>query len=114
MRRYVQGKPARNREDSSTACGEISSGLRVTCLGGAGHLDPIRFGRDGGEHEVVAIHDRWPGFDHEYVKVGTASGDTYILRYDLAEDVWEITLFRDAVSRGSRSDCAMRRRSFRR
>ena len=103
MRRYVHGKPARNQEDSSSACGEISSGLSVTCIRETGDLVPIRFGRDGGEHEVAAIQDRWPGFDHEYVKVRTVSGDTYILRYDEAEYVWEISVFREAAGTDRRS-----------
>ena len=92
-----------NREDSSSACGEISSGPRVTCLRESGFLIPIRFGRAGAEHEVTNVDDRWPGADHLYVKLGTQSGDTYILRHDLLEDVWEITLFREAAP--GRSPC---------
>lgn len=103
MRRYGHGKPVRNREDSFPACGEISSGLSVRFIREAGYLVPISFGRDAGDHEVAAIHDRWPGFDHEYIKVRTASGDTYILRYDKAENVWEITLFRGATGTDQRT-----------
>lgn len=47
--RYEQ-RPC-NREDSSSACGEISSGPRVTCLRESGFLIPIRFGRVG-DHPV--------------------------------------------------------------
>jgi hypothetical protein len=87
-----------NREDASFACGETPSGLKVTCLREVGFLVPIRFGWVGAEHEVTRIDDRWPGTDHLYVKVGTRSGDTYILRHDMLKDVWEITLFKEAAS----------------
>jgi hypothetical protein len=108
-----------NREDSSFACGEISSRLCVTCLREAGLLIPTRFGCAGAEHEVASVDDRWPGMDHEYVKVGTPSGDTYILRHDIPEHVWQITLFREAAWREDRptgrapSSRALRLRSAR-
>lgn len=42
--------------------------------------------------EVDAIHDRWRGEDHEYVKLSASDGNRYILRYDHSADEWEITL----------------------
>lgn len=93
-----------NREDASSACGEISAGLSVSWHIEAGLVVPIRFGRTGAEHEVAIIYDRWPGADHLYVKVGTQSGDTYILRHDGPEDEWEITRFKEAASVGGLAD----------
>jgi hypothetical protein len=94
--RHVQ-RPC-NQDDSSFACGEISAGLSVSWRIEAGLVVPIRFGRTGAEHEVAIIDDRWPGADHLYVKVGTQSGDTYILRHDGPTNEWEITLFKEAAS----------------
>jgi hypothetical protein len=85
----------RYREDPLFDCGEIYSGLSVTCTEGNGLLVPERFGHPGAELEVAEIDDRWPGGDHEYVKVRTANGDKYILRYDRAAAGWEITLFEE-------------------
>jgi hypothetical protein len=42
--------------------------------------------------EVVSVHDRWRGEDHEYVKLSASDGYRYILRYDRNADLWEITL----------------------
>lgn len=99
-------------------CGEIYSGLSVTCTEGNGLLVPERFGHPGAELEVAEIDDRWPGVDHEYVKLRTANGDEYILRYDRAADAWEITLFEEgSVAMNQRpagrapSSGALRRRS---
>ena len=86
-----------SREDSFLACGEISSNLQVTCLRAGGFLVPVRFGRSGVMHEVTRVVDRWPGADHQYVKVETRSGDAYILRYDGRTGSWEVTLFREAA-----------------
>jgi hypothetical protein len=66
-------------------------------------LEPERHLSQKGD-EVTSIDDSWPGADHLYVKVGTRSGDTYILRYDMLEDVWEITLFREAALVGGSAD----------
>lgn len=92
---YTHAQRPSNREDSSSACGEISPGLSVTWRREAGLVIPIRFGHAGAEHEVARVDDRWPGTDHLYVKVGTQTGHTYILRHDLLEDEWEITPFRE-------------------
>lgn len=39
------------------------------------------------------ILDRWYGEDHEYFKVKTKDGHTYLLRYDRRNDFWEISSF---------------------
>ncbi len=90
---YTHAQRPCNREDSSSACGENYPGLSVTWRSEAGLVIPIRFGRAGVEHEVRRVDDRWSGADHLYVKVETQTGDIYILRHDMNEDAWEITLF---------------------
>ena len=37
----------------------------------------------------------WPGEDHAYVKVLTTRDDSYILRYDMAQDAWEVSVFEE-------------------
>ncbi len=58
-------------------------------------LVPVRFGPSGIEHEVAEVLDCWPGEDHQYVKVRTTNDDLYILRYDAAQNAWEISVFRE-------------------
>ncbi len=58
-------------------------------------LIPVRFGLGGSEHEVAEVLDCWPGQDHLYVKVRTTNDDLYILRYDAAQNAWEISVFRE-------------------
>ncbi len=64
------------------------------CLRGS-ELVPVRFGPSGIEHEVAEVLDCWPGEDHQYVKVRTTNDDLYILRYDAAQNAWEISVFRE-------------------
>jgi hypothetical protein len=45
--------------------------------------------------------DRWLDPRHRYFKVRGDDGDTYILRYDVPTDTWELTLF-SAGARGPR------------
>ncbi len=58
-------------------------------------LVPVRFGPSGIEHQVAEVLDRWPGEDHQYFKVRTTDGDSYILRYDAARGAWEVSVFRE-------------------
>ena len=63
-------------------------------LGGS-QLIPVRFGLGSIENEVAEVLDCWPGEDHQYVKVRTTNDDLYILRYDAAQNAWEISVFRE-------------------
>ncbi len=54
---------------------------------------PLRFHLGGRTVEISEILDRWPAPDHRYFKVRGNDGATYILRYDVAEDFWEMTMF---------------------
>ena len=56
---------------------------------------PARFGLSGIEHEIAEVLDTWPGADHQYFKVRTTDGDSYILRYDAAQSAWEVSVFRE-------------------
>ncbi len=58
-------------------------------------LIPVRFGLGGSEHEVAEVIDSWPGEDHQYFKVRTTDGDSYILRYDETRNAWEVSVFRE-------------------
>jgi hypothetical protein len=57
---------------------------------------PLRFGWPGRLREVVERIDAWEGEDHRYFRVRADDGAVCILRHDLREDRWELTLFRIA------------------
>ena len=42
---------------------------------------------------VVEVLDRWLAPDHRYFKVRGDDGATYIIRYDLEEDRWELSVY---------------------
>ena len=52
---------------------------------------------------IEEILDRWYGTDHAYFKVRAEDQDLYILRYDQAEDVWEL-VFRGRMTPKSDDD----------
>ena len=43
--------------------------------------------------EVIEVLDRWLAPGHRYFKLRGDDGGIYIVRYDVAEDVWELTMF---------------------
>ena len=53
-----------------------------------------RFRLGDGHVEIAEVVDRWLAPDHRYFKIKDAQGDLYILRNDVAADLWEVTLFR--------------------
>ena len=62
----------------------------------AGHGDekaPTRFFLGARKVEVVDVVDCWLGADHRYFKVRGCDGSTYILRHDVSENRWELTMF---------------------
>jgi len=68
--------------------------LRVECH--AGHRaeeTPRRLFVGGRSIEVVSVDDRWLAPDHRYFRLTGDDGDTYIVRYDVGADVWELTMF---------------------
>ncbi len=69
--------------------------MQVDCQLRGSQRVPVRFGRSGSEHEVAEVLDCWPGKDHMYFKVRTTRDDSYILRYDTAQDAWEVSVFEE-------------------
>jgi hypothetical protein len=68
--------------------------LVVECRTESGRTElPVRFGRPGHMREVVETLDSWQGEDHRYFRVRADDGSVYILRHDLAEDVWRVHFF---------------------
>lgn len=68
--------------------------IRVECY--AGHRadeSPVRFFLGERKIEALQIIDRWMGLDHRYFKVKGDDGAVYILRHDVPEDTWDLTLF---------------------
>ncbi|MGW8284680.1 MAG: hypothetical protein ACWGPR_03040, partial [Candidatus Deferrimicrobiaceae bacterium] len=67
--------------------------VRVVCYEGYRALETPRAFIIGERRlEVISVHDRWRGEDHEYVKLDASDGNRYILRYDTVRDEWEIHL----------------------
>lgn len=74
--------------------------LRVECHAGyRADEEPRRFYI--GEREVLvdALLDRWLAPEHRYFKVRGSDGGIYILRHDLNDDRWELTMY-DSGSHG--------------
>jgi hypothetical protein len=81
--------------------GATRGGLRVACHAGyRGEETPRRFFLGEREVEVVEVLDRWVAPDHRYFKCRGSDGDIYILRQDVARELWELTMF----ARGATSD----------
>ena len=68
--------------------------IRVECYAGyRGEETPLRFYCGERKVEVVEVLDRWLAPDHCYFKVKGDDTATYIIRYDVASDQWELTMF---------------------
>jgi len=68
--------------------------IRVECYAGyRGEETPLRFYFGERKVEVIAVLDRWLAPDHRYFKVTGHDGGTYIVRYDVPSDHWELTMF---------------------
>ena len=69
--------------------------IEVDCAPGATGVQEPRSFRLGAQRVgVLEVLDRWLATTHAYFKVRTDDGALYILRHDLPQDRWEITLFR--------------------
>lgn len=75
--------------------------LEVECRPGPSGPEPVRFGAGGVMQTVAAVEDRWPGEDHRYLRVRTADGASFILRFDPARGEWRIAVFRDEAAFGA-------------
>ena len=68
--------------------------LAVECdLGHRSEEAPQRFLLGDRRLEVVQVLDRWIGPDHRYFKVLADDDGIYILRHDIDEGEWQLTLF---------------------
>ena len=68
--------------------------IRVECYAGQrGDETPRALILGDRRVEVVEILDRWLAPDHRYFKVRGDDGDVYIVRYSVANDAWELTMF---------------------
>ena len=68
--------------------------LRVECY--AGHRadeEPRRFFIGERQIDVEAVLDRWLDPAYRYFKLRGDDGGIYILRHDVGEDRWELTLY---------------------
>ena len=64
-----------------------------------GETTPAVLGLGTRRVNVVEVVDQWLGSDHRYFKLVGDDGDTYIVRHDVANNRWELTMF----SAGSRN-----------
>ena len=68
--------------------------IRVECYAGyRGEQEPRRLQLGSRCVEVVEVLDRWLAPDHRYFKVKGNDDATYIVRQDLVEQRWELTMF---------------------
>lgn len=68
--------------------------MRVICdVGYRGEETPRRFFLGENPVEIVEVLDRWAAPDHRYFKCLGADGHRYILRHDVVNDAWELTMF---------------------
>jgi hypothetical protein len=68
--------------------------LRVECYAGhRGEEEPRAFYLGERRVTVAEVLDRWLEPDHRYFKIRADDGATYILRHDIADNRWELTLF---------------------
>lgn len=68
--------------------------LRVSCYAGyRGDETPRRFYLGERAVDVEEVIDRWIAPDHRYFKCRGSDGDIYILRQNIVEARWELTMF---------------------
>ncbi|MEJ2689211.1 MAG: hypothetical protein P8130_04540 [Deltaproteobacteria bacterium] len=68
--------------------------MRVECYSGyRGEETPRRFRLRARSVEIQEVLDRWLAPDHRYFKVRGDDGAIYILRHDVGQERWEVTLF---------------------
>jgi hypothetical protein len=73
--------------------------LRVECYAGhRGEETPRTLVIGDRRVRVVEVQDRWLAPDYRYFKVRGDDGDVYIVRYSVAANTWELTMFQRSVS----------------
>jgi len=72
-------------------------GIRVYCYAGyRGEETPQRLKLGGNVLDVIEVVDRWLSPDHRYFKCLCSDGDSYIVRYDVQQDAWDVTYYQRA------------------
>lgn len=78
---------------------DVLLAVDVECYAGyRGEQTPRALLFAGRRVDVSAVLDAWLAPDHRYFKLRDPAGDTYIVRHDVATDVWEMTFYRRAIS----------------
>lgn len=68
--------------------------ISVECYAGyCGEETPRRFFLHDRQIDVLDVIDRWLAPDHRYFKLRGNDGALYIIRYDVARDLWELTMY---------------------
>lgn len=68
--------------------------IRVECYAGyRGEETPRRFFLHDRQIEVAEIIDRWLAPDHRYFKLRGNDGALYIIRKDVVQDIWQLTMY---------------------
>jgi len=76
--------------------------IKVECYAGyRGEETPQRFYIGDRRIEVARVVDRWLAPDHRYFKIKGDDGDLYIIRHDVINQGWELTLYESAKSESS-------------
>jgi hypothetical protein len=80
--------------------GHVSFELRVDCYAGhRGEQTPRRFSLGGRAVEVGDVLDAWLAPDHRDFKLRGDDGACYILRNDVLDSRWELTMYDRAAAR---------------
>jgi hypothetical protein len=68
--------------------------ITVECYAGyRGEQTPRRFQLDDRTFDVDDVIDQWLAPDHRYFKVRTTDGDVCIIRHDVEQQAWKLTMF---------------------
>ena len=79
--------------------------IRVDCYSGyRGEEIPRHVYFDGRCVEVNEVLDSWLAPDHRYFKVLAADKAVYIIRHDISEDAWELTMYQSGTTSGTGQD----------
>jgi len=72
--------------------------VTVQCYAGhRGEETPREITIAGRQVIVAEVLDRWLAPDHRYFKLKGDDGDEYIVRQDVASQLWELTMFRKSA-----------------
>ncbi len=77
--------------------------VRVECYAGyRSEETPRRFFIGDRQIDVLDVLDRWLSPEHRYFKLRGDDGGVYLLRHDVVEGHWELTLYDSGRTEASR------------